>query len=289
MLYTIKNEYLTVVASDAGAELQSVTDRDGEERLWQGDPAYWGKRAPILFPFCGRVWNNLATVNGVPCNPGMHGFFRGSKTVLEEQTDSSLTFLLTDSPETLAKYPFRFEARVIYRLCDDTVTVSLEVTNTDSRTMYYGYGAHPGFRMPYAGGEAKDYYLQFPNKEGAQSLRFDPMGHYPIGGSDPLGLVDGDKLYLDGEHFIGGSAVLCDMPKEVTLATALSDKRVTVSYPDFPYLTLWRDLRADFICIEPWCSLPAAYQKSTELTEKPDLVSVGAGQTNTHTYTVRCE
>ncbi len=289
MLYTIKNEYLTVTVSDAGAEMQSILDRDGEERLWQGDPSIWGKRSPILFPFCGRIWNNLVTVNGVPCSLGMHGFFRGSKTVLEKQTESSLTFLLCDSPETLARYPYRFEARVSYLLADNTITVRMEVTNKNARTMYYGYGAHPGFRMPYAGGTDKDYYLQFPDQSGAQSLLFDPMGHYPTGGSEPLALTDGDKLYLDGEHFVGGSAVLCNMPKEVTLATKLSDKRVTVSYPDFPYLTLWRDLRGDYICIEPWCSLPATYGESTELTEKRDLLSVGAGQTNTHDYTIRFE
>ena len=37
MLYTLKNEYLTVTVSDRGAELQSVRRADGREYLWQGD------------------------------------------------------------------------------------------------------------------------------------------------------------------------------------------------------------------------------------------------------------
>ena len=37
MNYTIKNQYLSVEISDAGAELQSVKSADGTEYLWQGE------------------------------------------------------------------------------------------------------------------------------------------------------------------------------------------------------------------------------------------------------------
>ena len=45
----LKNDVLTVEVNEHGAELQSI--RKGEtEYLWQGDPAYWGRRSPVLFP-----------------------------------------------------------------------------------------------------------------------------------------------------------------------------------------------------------------------------------------------
>ena len=38
-IVTLKNEELTVKISTLGAEIQSIEDKNGVERLWQGDPA----------------------------------------------------------------------------------------------------------------------------------------------------------------------------------------------------------------------------------------------------------
>ena len=46
----LKNEQLSVVVSEKGAELQSIKDANGKEYLWQADPKYWNRRSPILFP-----------------------------------------------------------------------------------------------------------------------------------------------------------------------------------------------------------------------------------------------
>ena len=43
-----------------GAQLTSLA-LNGNEYLWQGDPAFWGKHAPILFPIVGSLRNNTAT------------------------------------------------------------------------------------------------------------------------------------------------------------------------------------------------------------------------------------
>ena len=50
MDYIIKNDKVTVVISDLGAEMMSIK-KDGCEYLWQGDSTYWAGRACNLFPF----------------------------------------------------------------------------------------------------------------------------------------------------------------------------------------------------------------------------------------------
>ena len=55
MLFHISNQFLTVSVSDRGAELMSILGSDGTEYLWQGDPAYWGDRAPNIFPYVARL------------------------------------------------------------------------------------------------------------------------------------------------------------------------------------------------------------------------------------------
>ena len=60
MIHTIKNSFLEVQVSEAGAELMSIT-AGGTDYLWNGDKAYWGGRAPNLFPYVGRLTGNQYT------------------------------------------------------------------------------------------------------------------------------------------------------------------------------------------------------------------------------------
>jgi galactose mutarotase-like enzyme len=51
----IANDHLTVDVSSLGAEMQTLTTRDGQSLLWSGDAAFWGGRSPILFPIVGKA------------------------------------------------------------------------------------------------------------------------------------------------------------------------------------------------------------------------------------------
>ena len=76
MIYTIQNESLTVRVEDLGAQLSSIQPPDGTEYLWQGDPDIWARRAPILFPFIGRLRENTYCLDGLPYAISTHGFAR---------------------------------------------------------------------------------------------------------------------------------------------------------------------------------------------------------------------
>lgn len=286
MIYTIQNEKLTVQISDHGAELQSIKDAEGGEWLWQGDERYWEDRAPILFPFCGRFWNGLCTVDGVPYDPGMHGFLRHSVLEAEQRGEDAIAFILRSDEESLKKYPFAFEMKMCYELVDNRLVIRAEVTNTGDRTLPYGYGGHPGFCVQYAGGALEDYYVCFPGENDAKALCFDPNNCFLTGGTKPFPMRDGNKFDLNDAFFETGSSFLIDMPKEITLKTDLSEKHLTMRYEGFPYLGFWKAQGGKFICIEPWTSMCATWGENTEFNEKPDLVRVAPGETKKHEYSV---
>ena len=75
-IITIKNQFLTVDISTTGAEIQSARDTDGKEYIWQGDPAFWNKHAPILFPICGGLNEGYYTLGGKRYDLEKHGFTR---------------------------------------------------------------------------------------------------------------------------------------------------------------------------------------------------------------------
>ena len=51
MKRVLENNFLRVAIDDHGAELVSIYDKEKDrEVIWQGDPKFWGRHAPVLFP-----------------------------------------------------------------------------------------------------------------------------------------------------------------------------------------------------------------------------------------------
>ena len=77
MVAIIINEFLKISVKGSGAELISVKNTmSNMEYLWQGDPVYWGRRAPVLFPIVGKVNGNKYKVDGKTYELPQHGFAR---------------------------------------------------------------------------------------------------------------------------------------------------------------------------------------------------------------------
>ena len=55
----LKNAYITAKVNSLGAELCSLQgEKSKREYLWNGNPEYWNRCSPILFPFVGRLHEN---------------------------------------------------------------------------------------------------------------------------------------------------------------------------------------------------------------------------------------
>ena len=111
----IQNEILTIEVSEHGAELQSVK-KGSVEYLWQGDPAYWGRRSPVLFPIVGSVWEKRYRLAGKEYEMGQHGFARDMDFTLVSQSEDELRYRLESSEETLSKFPYPFVLEIAYKL-----------------------------------------------------------------------------------------------------------------------------------------------------------------------------
>ena len=171
MTRTIENSFLKISVSDHGAELTGIYDKTNDrEILWQADPAYWKRHAPVLFPNVGRNYKDIWRLNGKEYPSSQHGFARDSDFICTDITDTSLSFVLKSSEETLNVYPFAFALKITYTLKKHDLEVCWEVVNNDSETMYFTIGGHPAFRVPVREGESQsDYRLAF---EGLDTLTY---------------------------------------------------------------------------------------------------------------------
>ena len=108
MLYEIKNDNITLVVSSLGAEPQSLVFQ-GREYLWNGDKAYWFRRAPLLFPMIGPTKDSKISVDGVLYDMPNNGFARDTEFTLVEKKEESVTLRLEDSEKSRREnYPFGF-------------------------------------------------------------------------------------------------------------------------------------------------------------------------------------
>ena len=73
---TIKNNTLSAVINAKGAELFSLKDKNSKEFMWEGNPEFWGKHSPILFPIVGTLKKNTYVYDDITYHLPRHGFAR---------------------------------------------------------------------------------------------------------------------------------------------------------------------------------------------------------------------
>ena len=274
MIYTIENEALTVQISSLGAELYSIKSSDGCEYLWQGDSKYWGGRAPIMFPICGRFFGGKYTYLSKEYEMGSHGIARHSEFSLKSQEKSKITLSLVGNDQTKKSYPFDFVFDVTFSLKGSALSVEYKVKNTDEKDLIFGLGGHPAFNVPLEKGlKFEDYSVEFPNECDAFMLDLSPTCF----------CTRNDKLYLGGKTkkidlkhslFDNDAIFLYNTPKTITLSSNKGEKSVTLKFDNMKYVGLWHATKTDapYVCIEPWCSSPSDDGVVDNLLTKKEMV-----------------
>ncbi|MBE6703163.1 MAG: aldose 1-epimerase family protein [Ruminococcaceae bacterium] len=280
MIYTLKNDKLTVRLTDVGAELLSVLGQDGCEYLWQGDERYWASRAPWMFPVCGRLPGGKYTHNGKEFELPNHGFARHSLFSLTSKSEDALTLTLIANEQTKTQYPFDFSFSVTYTLKDNKIGVKLAVKNTGDCVLPFAFGAHPGFCAPLEGiGSFADSYLEFAEAHTPNKILF--TENLLINGKRAAYPMRDDRFIdLTRDFFAEDATFLADTCGKLTLRSHKSDRFVTVEYPEFPYVGIWtRTLNgADYVCIEPWTGLPDLDGAPHEICDRTDLSHLQPGE-----------
>lgn len=279
MKYSIENEILKVTVLDRGSQICSVIHKgDGVEHIWQADPNVWGKHGPILFPHCGGLTDGVMNAKGNTYKYTKHGFAKEMAFSLAEQTENQLVLELTDSPETMEYWPYKFRLRSTFTLEGDTLHHTLTVENRDEEEMPFGIGFHPGFAVPFdSEHKAEDYALCFDQVEN------------PICMATPKGMISGETyrlgtnitaIPLDEELFAHDSHCMTGLQsKTLGLYEKDTGRGVVCSIKNFPYCLIWSMPGVpQFVCIEPWHSLPGLSTGSTRWEDKPAAAILAPGE-----------
>ncbi|RYY70291.1 MAG: aldose 1-epimerase family protein [Chitinophagaceae bacterium] len=273
----LENEQLKIIIHPKGAELVSLFDKSsGTEYLWQGDPAFWNKHSPVLFPIVGTLKDNAYFHKDQRYELSRHGFAREMIFDVVKQEKDRIVFSLYSSSETLEKFPFPFQFDISYQLKEKQLQVTYSISNTGDTEMFFSVGGHPAFRLPVDPATVyNDYFLDFAQEENA--------GRWPISADgliekEPIPLLNGTLLPLSKSLFQKDALVFKDLrSSSLHLKSQKTTKGFTFAFEGFPYLGIWAAKDADFVCIEPWCGIADSVDSNQELSQKEGINRLEAG------------
>jgi galactose mutarotase-like enzyme len=259
-----------------GAQLFTLKDAEGRDLQWDGDPAIWSGRAPILFPIVGALADDRYRVDGKTYDLSKHGFARRSLFVVVEATSSSAAFRLRESEETLTLYPFRFELDVRFTVEDATLTLTATVKNPGDAPLPASFGFHPALRWPLPYGAPRaEHRLTFACEEPAPIRRIDTDGVVlPESFKTP---VVGRELALRDDLFTDDAVIFDALKSDRLRYGADTGPSLEIAFPDTPYLGVWTKPGAGYICIEPWHGIADPVGFDGDFRTKPGVFEVPPG------------
>lgn len=255
MNITIRNKQISASFRTHGAELLSYRTAEGKEYLWQKDPAYWAKTAPVLFPYIGAVPDTV-TIHGQPYKIPRHGFIKDADFDVAEQGEDYAVLATQADDFTASVYPYPFRFTVSFRLYGTVLETTYGVENTGEKEMPFLIGGHPAFFCPMEEGQHfTEYLLHFEDEE-TEDLAL----AYPMFDNDAI-------LYENLKH------------RTVSLIHRDTKKGIRFDFPDFDSVAFWTPIgkEAPFLCIEPWCGGTLDQVPNTNMLEKKYVQYLPAG------------
>jgi galactose mutarotase-like enzyme len=273
----LSSDLLTASVDPLGAQLSSLRDGAGRDLLWNGDPAVWAGRAPLLFPIVGALAGGRYRLGATSYPLSRHGFARGKVFDLVESTAGEALFRLKADETTRPVYPFHFELDVRFALRGATLSVTAAIRNQGEGDLYASIGFHPAFRWPLPfGAERAAHLVEFADDEPAPIRRLDSQGLLRAEGfATP---VAARRLVLDDALFKDDVIIFDDLRSRSITYGADTGSRIRVGYPDAPYLGIWTKPGAKFICIEPWHGVADPAGFAGDFKVKPGVFRVAAGE-----------
>ncbi len=253
-VHFIENEFLKIGVNNHGAELVSLIGKENsQEYMWSGNPDYWNRVSPVLFPFVGKLKNQTYTHKGITYGPvPQHGYARDSEFSMVEKLEDTIWFELKADDIWKERYPFDFLLRIGYKISGKSVHVMWTVRNDSQEDMPFSIGAHPAFIVP-EGNSKNGYFVNFNNDQ----------DKLICGELNENGLLIPQKREFDLKR---GMLAICDetFDRDALIIDSDDIHMVSLHMPngdpflqvrfDAPQLGIWSPAgkKAPFICIEPW-------------------------------------
>ncbi|MDO4807168.1 MAG: aldose 1-epimerase family protein [Coriobacteriales bacterium] len=289
-LITIKGGAMEASVDTAGAQLMNLK-KDGKEYLWQRNPKWWPRCAPVLFPIVGNIRDDRADSAQGEIRFGRHGLARNYEFEVTEAVENSMTLSLCSNDSTRAAFPYDFRLDMTYALDGDALEQRFTVTNTGDATLPFVVGGHPAFNVPAPGCEDEDF--------GDYVLKFaEPWTYASPTISTATGLIDyqtrfslvedSDTLALSHRLFDVDTLIFEDVPGRTVSMVGPSGHGMRVDFEGFDYLGVWSAANdAPFVALEPWRGTATGTDEDDVFEHKRGMDFLEPGETAEYAFFMR--
>lgn len=279
MTTSISNNFLSAKINSKGAELFSLKTNN-QEYIWEGNPDFWGKHAPVLFPIVGTLKNNSYQINEKKYKLSRHGFARDMTFELIEKTENSATFSIQSSEETLKVYPFEFELQIQYLLEEKKLSTSYKVINKSQFQIPFSIGAHPAFAL---NGNFEDFEIQFEKDE---PLAYSLLENDLISNQTKTLEKQNGVVPLNYKLFENDALIFKNLASKSLNILKNKTPLLKVDFQGFPHLGIWTKKDAPFLCIEPWYGYSDTNDSTGNLFEKEGIQLLDANEIFQSNFTI---
>ena len=260
-----KGEMLLELDPCAGGAVSKLKHRDldvlrpAPERVGPAFDALMYASFPMV-PFVGRIHRGQFSHNGqdvqlhanLPPEPhAIHGHGWQDVWKIEAQTKTSATLSYNHTSDA---WPWAYEARQMFRLGEDRLTIELSVTNRSDTPMPAGLGWHPYFYRAGATLVVPTTHVWTPDEETGDNA---PSPVKIIGDLSRARIVQ--DLSLDTSFSVEPGAIEINWPTHAVIIK---------SDPIFSHATVFVPPGEDYFCAEPSTQAPNAIN-----SELPDDVT----------------
>ena len=150
--------------------------------------------------------------------------------------------------------------------------------------MNFYLGGHPAFNCPIDKGAFTDYEVVYEKPENLKHQNGEQVQN-----------VSESRIISLTRSLFDNDAIILDYPnsKAITLRSEKSAHSVTVEFPESDAITVWSptgDDRAEFVCLEPWTSVPVDFDNDeSELEKKKHAIKLDAGKEYNYSYRIIVE
>ncbi len=216
---------------------------------------------PILFPFCGRTFdqgleNHWRSPGGERLPMPRHGFARKGRFRVTSEDNSHVAATLIPSPEAMEAYPYAYAFTVEYRFEELALTVILRLRNDGDTAIPWSAGHHFYFNLPWhASARRKDYQL---NMEARKCAYHGPDGKLVMEKDREPCHDMADTALLDRIHWELRHNRVSFGPRG-----GGEDMHILIGSDPVPpkgnAIVTWSESRdAPYYCVEPWMGPPNA-------------------------------
>lgn len=290
MKRVLENDFLKVTIDDHGAELVSIYDKEKDrEVIWQGDPKFWGRHAPVLFPNVGKHYGNHYRIGDKEYASRQHGFARDTDFTCIDSTLDSVTHQIRSTEETKEVYPFDFVLRIRHILKGRTLTVSWKVANNSDGDMYFAIGGHPAFNVPVLPDTRRsDYRLTFDGQDSLTYLLLDPESGTAKADERATLQLENGTCQIDDHMFDHDALVFDNQITKAGIQLPDGTPYLELRCVGFPNFGIWSAAQdAPFVCLEPWMGRCDDCGFTGDLSEKPFINHLKMDEMFETAYTIK--